>query len=353
LYGANGYTGELVAREAARRGLHPVLAGRNRAQVTALAAELGLPWRIFALEDRRAIEAGLADVVAVLNCAGPFVRTAWPLIEACLRSGVHYVDITGEWAQFEGCAARSGEARATGVMLLPGAGFDVVPSDCLAAHLKARLPSATRLALGISLTGWPSAASRGTAITGAENAHQGAFVREGGRIVNVPLGSRTRKIDFGRGPRPAVIFPWGDVATAWYSTGIPNVEVYFGLPAPMVRAVQLSRYLQPVLRSGAVQNLLIRAIRARPAGPDAAARARGYALLWGEVSDDAGQRAVARLRTPEAYQTTVLSTLAIMSKVVAGQAPAGYQTPSTAYGAGLVLELPGVALSDREEPVVL
>src|SRR6516164_10180234 len=147
LYGANGYTGRLIAREAVVRGLHPVLAGRNAAAVSELARQLGLEHRVFALDDAAATRAGLAGMTAVLHCAGPFARTAGPMADACLEAGVHYLDITGEISVFEMLAARDTEAMAAGIMLLPGAGFDVVPSDCLAAHLHRRLPTAKRLTL--------------------------------------------------------------------------------------------------------------------------------------------------------------------------------------------------------------
>ncbi|HEX9117809.1 MAG TPA: saccharopine dehydrogenase NADP-binding domain-containing protein [Anaerolineae bacterium] len=350
IYGANGYTGELVAREAVAAGLRPVLAGRNAAQVGGLARELGLECRIFGLEEARAIAEGMAGMQAVLNCAGPFVRTASPLIEACFTTRVSYLDITGEIPQFERLAARSDEAKAAGIMLLPGAGFDVVPSDCLAAHLKARLPSAQRLTLGILSAG---GISRGTATTSVENAHQGAKIRRDGRLVTIPVASLTRRIDFGRGPVTAVVLPWGDVATAYYSTGIPNIEVYFGFPPAIRRAVVAGGRLAPLLGLAPVQRLLIALVRSGQPGPDARQRAAGYSLVWGEVTDDAGGRAVACLRTPESYQLTALSCVAILHRVLAGDCPTGYQTPSTAYGADLGFDLPGVALTDSAEPVLL
>lgn len=147
IYGANGYTGTLVAQRAVERGLRPVLAGRNADAVGAVARRLDLPHIAINLDDVAGLEAALHGRVAVIHCAGPFSKTSRPMANACLRTGVHYIDITGEIAVFEELHARDGEARAAGVMLLPGAGFDVVPSDCLAVHLKRRLPEATHLAL--------------------------------------------------------------------------------------------------------------------------------------------------------------------------------------------------------------
>ncbi|HET8646243.1 MAG TPA: saccharopine dehydrogenase NADP-binding domain-containing protein, partial [Vicinamibacteria bacterium] len=274
IYGANGYTGELAARESRRRGLAPVLAGRNAQAVAALAGELGLEHAAFALDDPAAVEAGLRGAAAVLHCAGPFSHTAGPMAEACLRAGVHYLDVTGEIEVFEKLAARDGEARSAGVMLLPGTGFDVVPSDCLAAHLKRRLPAAVQLRLAFASRG---GVSRGTATTAAENIHRGGVVRKDGALTPVPTGWKTREVDFGEGlVRTAVTIPWGDIATAWRSTGIPDIEVYMVVPPSARRAMKLVQYARPLLEIPYVRSTVRRLARRGAAGPDAEARARGW-----------------------------------------------------------------------------
>jgi short subunit dehydrogenase-like uncharacterized protein len=343
IYGANGYTGDLIAREAARRGQRPVLAGRDGAAVAALAALLGLEHRRFALDDPGAVAGGLEGVTAVLHCAGPFTVTAPPMIAACLQRRVHYLDITGEIDVFEGAAARHEEVRRAGVMLLPGVGFDVVPSDCLAAHLKRRLPTASRLTLGLLSSG---RLSRGTASTTIEHAHRGGLVRRGGVLTRVPSGWRTRPIDFGRGARPAINIPWGDVSTAFHSTAIPNIEVYLAAPTSVRTGLRLMRWATPLLRSRAVKSYLKRRVRKGAPGPTAEERARGRTVIWGEVTDEAGGRAVSRLTGPEGYAFTVLTALAVAERVMAGQATPGFQTPSKAYGADFVLEIPGVERQD-------
>jgi short subunit dehydrogenase-like uncharacterized protein len=283
-------------------------------------------------------------MTAVLHCAGPFAHTAGPMVEACLEARVHYLDITGEVGVFEAVAGRDSEAMAAGVMLLPGAGFDVVPSDCLAAHLGRRLPSATKLALGFQALG---RLSRGTATTMVENLPRGGAVRQGGRLVGVPAAWRMREIDFGRGPVPAVTIPWGDLATAYRSTGIRDIEVYLAVSPWRLRLMRASRFLGGLLGAPWVQRLLKRRIQAGPPGPTDQERAAGQTLLWGEVSDGAGARAVSRLRGPEGYTFTVLAALAVVTRVLAGDAPPGYQTPALAYGPDFVLEVPGVERTDE------
>jgi short subunit dehydrogenase-like uncharacterized protein len=343
IYGANGYTGNLIARLAVERGLRPLIAGRDADKIGRLASELGLEQRAFALDDGAALEAALQTVEVVLHCAGPFSHTSKPMADACLKTKTHYLDITGEIVVFETLAARGREAEAAGVMLLPGTGFDVVPSDCLAAHLKRRLPSANKLTLAIHGL---SRISHGTATTMVENINRGGLVRREGKLASVPTAWKTREIDFGRGPVKATTIPWGDVATAFHSTGIPDIEVYAALPTAMRLMMKMSRPLGGLLASGPVQRFLKKRIKAQPPGPSDAERARGKSFVWGEVSDAAGQTASARLRGPEGYTLTALTALAIVGKVLAGQAPAGFQTPSRAYGADLILEIEGVERED-------
>jgi short subunit dehydrogenase-like uncharacterized protein len=345
LYGANGYTGALIARMAIERGLRPILAGRGAGAVAASATLLGLEYRVFTLEDKAALDAALSDLAVVLHCAGPFAHTSRLMVDACLRTKTHYLDITGEIAVFEALAARDAEAKAAAVMLLPGVGFDVVPTDCLAAHLKRRLPSATQLALGILTSG---GVSRGTANTAVENLASGGLVRHNGALVAVPAGYKSRSIDFGRGPVTAASIPWGDVSTAFYSTGIPNIEVYMVLSTAARRLLTAGRYAGPLLKPYAVQRLLKLLVGRQPPGPSDEQRARGFSLIWGQVIDAAGATCSARLSGPEAYTLTALTALAIVQKVLAGEFSVGFQTPSRAYGADLILEIAGVTREDIE-----
>jgi short subunit dehydrogenase-like uncharacterized protein len=234
IYGANGYTGELIAREAVNRDLKPVLAGRTAAKLEPLAASLCLQARVFEFRDAAATARNVEGMVLVLNCAGPFSATAAPMMAACLATHAHYLDITGEISVFEHAQTLDAAARAVGIVICPGVGFDVIPTDCVAAALKAALPDATSLALGFDSR---SGFSPGTAKTSVEGLAQGGKVRRDGRIISVPLAYKTRRIDFGDGEKLAMTIPWGDVSTAYATTGIPNIDVYIpGSPAMVTRA---------------------------------------------------------------------------------------------------------------------
>jgi short subunit dehydrogenase-like uncharacterized protein len=339
IYGASGYTGKLVTRMAATYGIRPILAGRNSDAIAAAARTHGLPHRVFSLDDPADIQANLAGVTVVLHCAGPFIHTAAPMVEACLARGVHYLDVTGEVEVFEAHATRDAEARAAGVMLLPGVGFDVVPTDCLAARLKARLPSATRLLLGIQGSG---RLSRGTARTILENAGGGGAIRRNGRLERVPAAFRSRAIDFGNGPRTAVTIPWGDVSTAFHTTGIGNIEVYARMPDIARYALVASRHAEWLLSAEWLRAFQRRRIDAAPAGPGAEELVKGRSVAWGRVEDDAGGVAEGRIHGPNGYLLTAHAALLALTRVLHGGGKAGFQTPAGVFGEGFVLEIPDV-----------
>lgn len=342
VYGANGYTGRLIAKTFARARLRPTLAGRNGEQVKTVADSLGLPFDVFALEDTRALDAALANVVAVLHCAGPFAQTSKAMVEACLRTRTHYLDITGEIDVFEDCAARSGEAVAAGIMLLPGCGFDVVPSDCLAVHMSRRMPEAVALRLSISL---PGAASPGTVATGAIQVARISRARRNGKIVDLPTPPRGT-VDFGNGLRQTVGISWGDVSTAFHSTHIPNIDVEFEVTRQIAQMTSLPKFLRNLLGSRPGQSLMRTYVRRIKAAPDENGSPDAECVLLGEARDASGAVVRSRLQTKGAYWLTAQTTLLIAKKVLAGNAPVGFQTPALAYGEGLVMEVDGSSIDD-------
>ena len=303
-----------------------------------MAIELGLGHRTFGLDDGPRVAAALEDIDAVLHCAGPFLHTARPMAEACLQTGTHYLDITGEIDVFEAMAARDQDARSAGVVLMPGVGFDVVPTDCLALHLKQKLPTATELKLAFASSG---GISRGTAKTSIERIGTGGAVRRDGSIVRVPAAWKTKVIRFGCGERKTVTIPWGDVATAFHTTGIANIEVYAALPLKAQKMLRWSNRLGWLLRSRPIKALLLNGIDNRPAGPDPAARERSRMWVWGEVSD--GDNALAtRLTTPEGYTLTAMTAVEAASRILGGGVEQGFRTPAGAFGADFILEFEGV-----------
>ena len=343
VYGATGYSGKLLASHAAERGLAPIVAGRSAVKVKALAAQLGAEARVCDVDDALGLRTLLDGVGCVIHAAGPFSATAQQMLEACLATRRHYLDITGEIPVFELCAALGAQARERGVMLMPGVGFDVVPSDCLAAHVASRVPEPHTLRLAIDALGTPT---RGTAKTSVEMLGAGCLVRRAGRIVTLPPGRLQRDFDFGFGPVRCAGAPLADLVATWHSTRADNIEVYLRASFAMRTMLRASGPLAPLLRLRGVQRGFQRMIDAMPEGPSESERRERRGQLVAEAIGAAGETARARLDTPSGYQLTMTAGVEIARRVLEGGAKPGYQTPATAFGADLVLGLDCVRTDD-------
>ncbi|MGH9017761.1 MAG: saccharopine dehydrogenase family protein [Acidimicrobiales bacterium] len=337
IYGAYGYTGRLVAALAAERGELPVLGGRDERRLRDLGEMFELEHRAFDLGDPAAVRRGLDGIDAVAHCAGPFSSTAAPMVDACLAGGTHYLDITGEIDVFETVLGRTGEAEAAGVALLPGSGFDVVPSDCLAASLARAMPEAIRLELAIKMGG---GVSPGTAKTAMESLGTAARARVGGVIGPVPTDRRKRQVTFPDGKATVFAIAWGDVSTAYHSTGIGDIVVYAALPAAVGAITGVAQMAGPAARAPFVQGTLKRLVGRLP-GPSAKARSEGPGQLWGQVTDRDGHRIAGTMTTLNGYDLTADAVVRIAQSLSAGKIEPGAHTPSQAFGPDFVRELDG------------
>jgi short subunit dehydrogenase-like uncharacterized protein len=345
LYGANGYTGELIARYAASYNLQPILAGRREAALKPLAEKLNLPYKVIDLDDSTALNAALSQVKLVVHAAGPFQFTAKQMVDACLATGVHYIDINGDIAVFEMLKRYDGAAQKAGIMVMPGVGFDVVPTDCLALLLKKMMPDAVSLQLAFASLG--GGLSHGTATTMATKLGEGGAARKNGKIVKVPLGQKGMYVDFfaGNGKRKKLFvmsIPWGDISTAHFTTGIPDIETYTGIAPKMYRMLKLQPLFNWLLRTSFMRNYIKKKINSKPAGPSDEQRQKAIGFVWGKAVNADGDKAVAGLSGSEGYTITLHSTLLIAQKILAGNFKPGYQTPAAVYGEDLILEVPGI-----------
>ena len=229
---------------------------------------------------------------------------------------------------------------------MPGVGFDVVPSDCLAAHVASRIEDPVRLRIAIA--GMGGGVSRGTAKTAIESLGDGLHVRRDGILASLPAGSLSRDFDFGAGPARGVAMPWGDVSTAFHSTGIPNIEVYFILGGGAPSVMKASSYFAPLFRSSAVQRFLKARVDALPEGPSDRDVESSRTELIAEAEARGGETVRSRLSTPNGYRLTTDAALEIARRTLGGEAKSGYQTPSSAFGADFVLTLPGCRRSDLD-----
>lgn len=337
LYGATGYTAGLIIRFAKEYNLEPIIAGRNEAKIKAIADANALSYRIFDLDDVSTIIENIKDQKVILHCAGPFIHTAQPMMAACLSAGVHYLDITGEIAIFEMAARQSEKAQKANILMMPGVGFDVIPTDCMAAFLKAQMPDATHLELAFA--GLGGGLSHGTALTMVEGMGMGGAIRENGKIVKRPLGHAAREIPFAEKAMFCMTIPWGDVSTAYYSTGIPNIIVYSAVNPKSYKWIKLQRYCNWILKLEWVKNQARKKIKAAPAGPSDTRRAKSTMQVWGKVTNSKGQKIEATWTGPEGYTFTAHSALLVTQKVLKGQFKVGFHTPSSLYGQDIAMEV--------------
>jgi short subunit dehydrogenase-like uncharacterized protein len=342
LYGAYGYTGRLAAELAAAKKLDVVLAGRNKDALAALGDRLSLPTRVVGLDDPKRLSEVLKDITCVVHMAGPFATTSPPMLNACLATQTNYIDITGEIEVFEAMWSREDEIKRASITVVPGAGFDVVPSDCLAGYVAGKLERPVSVI--IALRGLESA-SQGTLRTAIRQVSKPVLCRRAGAIV--ALDDRSpRWIDFGSGDEPCVPVSWGDVATAFHSTGVGNITVYFRR-TKLLRSVDiLGKLFGPLLRSRIGQRGLAAIVRSLPEGPSQSERNGHRGTIWAVAIDCSGRSFKASLSTPDAYDFTANSALEISSRISSLPTAVGLVTPSQAFGADFVLSLPGCSRMD-------
>ena len=342
IYGATGYTGKLIAKLAKKHRFTAMLGGRNSEKLKMLSETHDLDYRSVSLDNNSALKDVLSEIDCVLHCAGPFSETAAPMIKACLETRTHYLDITGEIEVFERHALLDKEAKSSEIMIMSGVGFDVVPTDCMAAYVKKGLPDADQLFLSVSGAG---KISPGTAKTAIESIGRGTQIRRDGRIVQTatPL---YKEADFGNGPVKTIAVSWGDVATAYYTTGIPDIRVYFQSNSQMEKMVRMAKLTRWILSRPIVQKRLKSIIGRKVKGPDETDRNSTRMTIIAEALNSEGTKVVSKLITPEGYNLTGLTALEIVKRTLEGEIKTGYRTPAMVYGADFITEFKGVVRED-------
>ncbi len=343
IYGANGYSGRLIAEQAVKQGLKPVLAGRNGAKLKALAASLACEACIFDLDNPEAMAVQLQDMDLLLNCAGPFQDTVRPLVTACLRTQTHYLDLSGELEVFEYCKSRDADAKQRGIILCPGVAFDVVPTESIALKLKQLLPDATELKLGFDGKMALSPGSTITLLGGIGNPdislhmlrHDGALVKaRAPRIEELAFESGGEK-------QKAMSLTWADLNAAFYSTAIPDIAVF-------IRATPINRLsfgymnlMSGVFRIPMVQRMARMLVRSAVHGPSATEMEQSTMRVFGEASNAAGVVKRVYLRVPHGYKFTCLSALAFVDLCLQQEGKSGYMTPAQLAGPDFVQTIAG------------
>lgn len=352
IYGATGYTGRLLIEEAVARGHQPVIAGRSALKLRPLAEKYGLDFQAFEVKDKFTIMGNLreAGVDLVLHAAGPFIHTSEPMLKACVESGIHYLDITGEIPVFETTFRYDAQAQDKGVVLMSGVGFDIVPSDCLAKYVADQLPDATSLEVAVSALNAADGelgASVGTVKTMVEMAYMGGYIRRDHQIVPYDFSFPPKTFSFPMGDRSAIAIPWGDVSTAYRTTGIPNITAYMVFTPRQIDIIRRGGYLfHKLLGFAPLRHWLMNQIARRvPDGPSAQHRATARSYLYARAANDAGDTVEAWMDTSEGYAFTQQAAVRAVERVLDGEL-AGALSPAAAFGVDFVREIGDTRIMD-------
>jgi short subunit dehydrogenase-like uncharacterized protein len=345
IYGAYGDTGRLLAEEAVRRGHRPLLVGRSAQKLEPVAQRLGLPFKAVSLTDSAELARALSGMRLVLHAAGPFAVTSEPMVTACLAAAVSYLDVSGELSVFKATFARDEAAQRAGILLMPGAAFEIVPSDCLGMHVAQRVPGAVELEIAFSAPMIPSA---GTAKSAFGVMMGGGFVRRNGELIASPLGALTRRVRFPSGDCTVASIPLADLVATYKATRIPNITGYIAVPDWFAREWKPGRTLgaagmglaRDFFALGPIKSATSKAIDLLARMPAEATRLQNRSYLWARAADAAGHSAEAWLDTLEPYRYT--ERIAVRCVEGALGAPLqGALSPAMAFGADFGIDLEG------------
>lgn len=321
IYGATGYTGRMAAKYAKAAGTPVVLAGRTEESLSRLAAELGVEYRVFGLDEAAAIDKGLAYISVLLNCAGPFLRTAGALMRASLRNGVHYLDTAAELDSYRLAEDLDDEAKTAGIMLMPGGGGSVAMLGSLAGHAVGRVHDPRKIRIALHVAG---GLSRGSAISAMENVTNQTLARIDGKLVSAPAEG-IRKFDFGKGSVDCFPVTLPDLITIWRSTGVPDVETFVHVTGDGFPQGDVS--------------LL-------PDGPSEDERLANRYQAAIEVTNAEGQVTSSRLDTVNGYTFTAMAAAEAGRRVLGGEFRPGFQTPAVVFGSGFAQTIADTTIVD-------
>jgi short subunit dehydrogenase-like uncharacterized protein len=330
IYGANGYSAQLIIEELISRNIKPILSGRNEITLKQLAQKYDCEFLAFDLPDDEKVDESLKDVHTVLNCAGPFKYTAKDLMEACLRTKTNYLDITGEMPVMHLAFSLDKIAKKKGIVILPSVGFDIIPTDCLAKRLSEQMPDATHLKLGF--LNKRGNISRGTWLTTLEFLGGTGKIRRHGKLIDSKIGEFTINVTAKDFSFSGISIPWGDVYSSYYSTGIENVEVYLALPQNIVKSRSLLLLILKLLKVRAIKNIVANYIKKNLTGPTKTERNSTETYVWGRVENAKGEMLEEVYQFMEGYNLTAKGAAECAERVLKNSLKPGTYTPSLAFG---------------------
>jgi len=336
LYGAYGYTGKLIAQEAKDRGHSPVLAGRSAENLIPLAEELNPDYIVMDLKNENNLKENIEGFDLVFHSAGPFKFTSTPMVKACLKTGTNYVDITGEISVFEQNFRYDSQAVEKEIVIISGVGFDVIPTDCLAKYVSNKIENPISLDIGITAMSNPSPGTLKTMLTHFDI---GQLVRRKGNLISLEKDD-IRKIRFSDKERTVRPVTWGDLSTAYRSTGIPNITTYFPMPKRLPNLLEFIGVSKLAMMNDENSKKKVNKwVEENIYGPDEFKRQTYRCYIWASVKNDEGLEAQSWLETMESYRFTAVAGVRCVEKIFE-LGPKGALTPALAFGDDFILEIP-------------
>ena len=342
IYGATGFTGTLIAEEAVRHGLSPVLAGRNAEKLRNLAERLGLRWVSFSLDDESALREAAESVDLMLHAAGRFAETSTRMMDACLAAKSHYLDISNEISVLQAAKSRHHLAEQNGVSIIPGVGFGTVASSCLARHVCEQISEP--ILLEIVISPYVSQRSVGAIKSTLETIALGGYVRRNGVLVGTPFGFGAKRIRAHDMAGNVLPVPSGDLEAAYLATGIANITVFMTMPFSPILARRILPLAQKLLSWSSLRELIFSWLDRRPTSSlmkPVDTNRRSW--LWARAVDCHGNAVEARLEAGEGYMFTASASVLAVKWVLERQS-AGAHFPATVFGAEFVLQIEGTQM---------
>lgn len=344
IYGATGFTGTLIAEEAVRHGLSPVLAGRNAEKLRNLAERLGLRWVSFSLDDECALREAAESVDLMLHAAGRFADTSTRMMDACLAAKSHYLDISNEISVLQAARSRHHLAEQNGVSIIPGVGFGTIASSCLARYVCEKI--CDPLSLEIVISPYVSHKSIGATMSTLETIALGGYVRKNGILVNIPFGSGVKRIHTDNSDYYVLPIPSGDLEAAYLVTGIANISVFMTTSINPTLARLALPFAQKLLSRSSLRELIFGWLdRWQTSSLMKPVDTNRRSWAWARAVDRHGNAAEAMLETGEGYAFTASTSIQAV-KWVLKKHTTGANSLATAFGADFVLGIEGTQMYD-------
>lgn len=315
VYGAYGYTGSMVAEHLVAMNQNIVISGRNPTKLETLRKNLNVSSIALSLESSEHLDTVLSRFDIVINCAGPFHRTAEPLMTAAIRTKTHYLDISAELDSYKIAEELCQEAMNSNVLLMPGCGGSVAMIGCLTAFAKTTLPEPISVKAALHVSG---AMSKGSAVSASENLSPTLYIRKAGKLIE---GGNTssRQFDFGFSVLDCFSVTLPDVMTLWRDTKASDISTYVHVSGNAFPAGDLNSLNE---------------------GPTQQERDSNRYHASVKLADTHGTKVTAVLETINGYSFTPLAAALAAKNVAEGKFEPGFRTTAELWGHEFILQIP-------------